>query len=124
MVCCSCGLRQPPRTGYCAQCDCPLGALAPPPVLAHRRLRPQRLPLDLAGPRGSRSEVLAGAGLLCAGLGWLPAPAGLLGPVLTVLLASAALRRARAAHRHRALRLAWAALLLGGLCAVPALAAL
>lgn len=42
-LCYACGLRQLARTGYCVGCDCPLGALAPPPTLSHAVLPPQRL---------------------------------------------------------------------------------
>lgn len=121
MVCCSCGLRQSPRAGYCVQCDCPLGALAPPPGLDHRPLRPQRL---APAPLGPPAESLARAGLLAALLGWLAPPLALLGAAAAVVLASAALRRARRGRGARALRLSWAALVIGGACAAPGLAAL
>ena len=120
MVCCACGVRQLPRFEYCHQCDCPLGALVPPPGIERRRLRPQRLPVPHTG---RDSERLALLGLLCAGVGWLPLSLGLCGCALAVLFGSVALRRARASHRHGALRLSWAAILIGSVCAVPALAA-
>lgn len=121
MACCSCGLRQKDNSGYCTQCGCPLGALAPPRLLGRTEAHhPQRLPA--LGPAGLSGAQAAALGLLCAGLGWLPLYFGLLCCVLSVLLGSIAVRRLRP-RRGALLWAAWAVVALGGACAVPALSA-
>ncbi len=126
MACCACGLRQQPQklqTDYCDQCGCPVGALAPPPALHRRPGRPQRLPV--VAPDRLSGERAATLGLLCATLGWLPLYLGVFACALAVLLGGTALRKARRSRRAGlAVWLGWAAVLLGGACAVPALSGL
>ncbi len=120
MACCACGLRQRPKSEYCDQCGCPVGALAPPPALHQRPGRPQRLPG--VGPERLSSEKTAALGLVCLTIGWLPLYVGIFGCTLAVLLGSTALHKA---HRCRGATLGvwlgWAAVILGGACTIPAL---